>query len=238
VAGNGLEALAALRRQRYDVVLMDVQMPEMDGLEAARRIRREWPGADRPRVIALTANAMQEDRELCREAGMDDYLAKPVRGPQLQEALVRSVRLAAGRRQSGESLLARDAGSSLPDRPAEDGSGLVDAQALAELRQTTTPELVQELCRQLLASAPTLLAAMATAAAEGNASQLRSSAHSLKGAAAMLGARALAATCARLEEKGRAGTVEGAGPLLDVAERQLQRTAIALKEPTASVGGG
>jgi CheY-like chemotaxis protein len=87
VASNGLEALEALERQPYDVVLMDVQMPEMDGLDASRRIRERWPAEARPRIIAMTANAMIEDREACFAAGMDDYLAKPVRPEELAEAL-------------------------------------------------------------------------------------------------------------------------------------------------------
>jgi CheY-like chemotaxis protein len=87
VAGNGLEALAALERQHYDVVLMDVQMPEMDGLEASRQICRRWPPPERPRLIALTANAMHGDRELCLEAGMDGYIGKPIRIDDLVGAL-------------------------------------------------------------------------------------------------------------------------------------------------------
>jgi signal transduction histidine kinase/CheY-like chemotaxis protein/HAMP domain-containing protein len=90
VAGNGLEAVEALERQPYDVVLMDVQMPEMDGLAASREIHRRWPGADRPRIIAMTANVMQGDRELCLEAGMDDYVSKPIRINELIDALGRA----------------------------------------------------------------------------------------------------------------------------------------------------
>jgi len=90
VASNGREALEALERQRYDVVLMDVQMPEMDGLEASRRISERWPAESRPRIIAMTANAMIEDREACFAAGMDDYLAKPVRPEELANALTRA----------------------------------------------------------------------------------------------------------------------------------------------------
>jgi CheY-like chemotaxis protein len=90
VASNGREALEALERQRYDVVLMDVQMPEMDGLEASRRICERWPAESRPRIIAMTANAMLEDREACFAAGMDDYLAKPVRPEELASALSRA----------------------------------------------------------------------------------------------------------------------------------------------------
>jgi PAS domain S-box-containing protein len=85
VAGNGIEALEAVERQPYDVVFMDVQMPEMDGLEATRRIRAALP--DSPRIVAMTANAMDGDREACLEAGMDDYVSKPIRIEELVAAL-------------------------------------------------------------------------------------------------------------------------------------------------------
>jgi CheY-like chemotaxis protein len=94
VAANGLEAIQALERQPYDVVLMDVQMPEMDGLEATREIRGRWPAAAQPRIIAMTANAMQGDREICLEAGMDDYVSKPIRVDELVQALARCQPLA------------------------------------------------------------------------------------------------------------------------------------------------
>jgi CheY-like chemotaxis protein len=87
VAGNGLEALEALERQTYDVVLMDVQMPDMDGLEATRRLRERWATADVPYVIAMTANAMEGDREMCLAAGMNDYISKPIRVESLVSAL-------------------------------------------------------------------------------------------------------------------------------------------------------
>ncbi len=89
VAANGQEALDSLGRQTYDVVLMDVQMPEMDGLEASRQINRRWTQSERPRIVAMTANAMQGDRERCLEAGMDDYITKPIRVHELMEALTR-----------------------------------------------------------------------------------------------------------------------------------------------------
>ena len=87
LAANGAEAISSVARQTYDVVLMDVQMPEMDGLEASRRITARWSLPARPRIVAMTANAMQGDRELCLAAGMDDYLTKPIRVAQLIEAL-------------------------------------------------------------------------------------------------------------------------------------------------------
>jgi CheY-like chemotaxis protein len=90
LAADGLEAIQSLERQHYDVILMDVQMPEMDGLEAARQICARWPRERRPRIIAMTANAMQGDREMCLAAGMDDYISKPIRPAELADALERA----------------------------------------------------------------------------------------------------------------------------------------------------
>jgi CheY-like chemotaxis protein len=87
LASNGEEAVESVERQVYDVVLMDVQMPDMDGLEATRRICERWGPQERPRIVAMTANAMQGDREMCLAAGMDDYLTKPIRVERLVEAL-------------------------------------------------------------------------------------------------------------------------------------------------------
>ncbi len=89
LASNGIEALESVARQTYDLVLMDVQMPEMDGLEASRRINSGYPEGDRPQIVAMTANAMQGDREMCLDAGMDDYIAKPIRVEELVAALTR-----------------------------------------------------------------------------------------------------------------------------------------------------
>jgi signal transduction histidine kinase/DNA-binding response OmpR family regulator len=87
IVGNGLEVLEALRRQPYDLVLMDVQMPELDGVEATRRIRREWPGDSGPRIVAITANAFKSDREQCLAAGMDGYVTKPIQIRELQAVI-------------------------------------------------------------------------------------------------------------------------------------------------------
>ena len=87
--GNGLEVLEAVRRQPYDLIFMDIQMPEMDGLDATRHLVAEWPVEERPVIIAMTAAAMHGDRELCLAAGMDDYISKPVRMAELSAILER-----------------------------------------------------------------------------------------------------------------------------------------------------
>jgi CheY-like chemotaxis protein len=90
VASNGIEVIESIERQPYDVVLMDVQMPEMDGLEASRRITAKRRPGERPRIVAMTANAMAGDREECLAAGMDDYVTKPIRVDELVTALTRT----------------------------------------------------------------------------------------------------------------------------------------------------
>jgi CheY-like chemotaxis protein len=87
LASNGIEAIESIERQTYDLVLMDVQMPEMDGLEATRRITAKWQANERPRIVAMTANAMRGDREACLAAGMDDYVTKPIRVDELVRAV-------------------------------------------------------------------------------------------------------------------------------------------------------
>ncbi len=96
LASNGIEAIESVQRQTYDVVLMDVQMPEMDGLEASRKITSKWQPHERPRIVAMTANAMQGDREECLAAGMDDYVTKPIRVDALVEALLGVPKRSAG----------------------------------------------------------------------------------------------------------------------------------------------
>ena len=95
LAADGLEAVESVRRVPYDVVLMDLQMPELDGIGATRQIRAEHPDGRRPRIVALTANAFEEDREACLAAGMDDYVSKPLKAEALEAALLRTPRIVA-----------------------------------------------------------------------------------------------------------------------------------------------
>src|SRR5206468_7290749 len=122
IANNGLEVVKALEQKTFDIILMDVQMPEMDGLEATRIIVQRWPEPKRPRIIAMTGNALLGDREKCLEAGMDDYISKPVRIIELQSALERWGPLCTKR--GNTSFFSRQ-------RPAEN---LLDQAMISELR--------------------------------------------------------------------------------------------------------
>jgi CheY-like chemotaxis protein len=207
VAANGLEVLAALERQPYDVVLMDVQMPEMDGLEASRRIRRQWPDEQGPRIIAMTANATIEDRDICLAAGMDDYVSKPIRPQALITALNRSevrVSVAAGPDATPPS----EAHNTDSAEAAEPAAPSLDRAVLAELRDNMDAEFAVELIGDFFAGAPKMLAAMRQSLAQGEPADLRLAAHTLKSNSASLGALRLAEVCRTLEELGKSGVLD------------------------------
>lgn len=206
---NGLDAIRALDEGRYAVVLMDCQMPVMDGFEATRRIRRRerdnQSGATP--VIALTANAMKGDRERCLAAGMDDFLSKPFTQRQLREVLARH----------SVATLEPGAGGAGAPGPDRHSAGMLDESALENIRalqRPGKPDILQTVIGHYLASAPKLLQGLRQAVESGDAKALRMAAHSLKSSSRNLGAQALAALCQELEHMGRASTIEGATALL------------------------
>lgn len=234
VAGNGLEVLEALHRQSYDVILMDVQMPEMDGLEATRAIHTDLPAKQRPRIIAMTANAMQGDREECLAAGMDDYLTKPIQVKALQEALERAG-LEVKRRTASQPLLEKPSREAMPvpqnGKQQAEASPALDPAVLAELRQFQAegePDLVQELAEAFQFETPSLLEALHVAVREQQAEALRRAAHNLKGSSNNLGARSMATLSSELESLGKQGTVDGAAELVAQLEQEYQRVCQAL----------
>ena len=237
VTANGLEVLEALQRQSYDVILMDVQMPEMDGLEASRAIHEGWTAEQRPHIVAMTANAMQGDREECLDAGMDDYLTKPIQIKALQAALERTGWWAKKRtlplEEPGEiALLTGDAESEVQAAPA------LDPAVLSELRQFTKegePDIVQELAEAFQFETPPLLEALHQAIVEGQPKQLKRVAHNLRGSSNNLGARTMAALSAELEVIGKNGTVERAAELVTHLEQEYQRVCQALAAEIAGV---
>jgi signal transduction histidine kinase/ligand-binding sensor domain-containing protein/CheY-like chemotaxis protein/HPt (histidine-containing phosphotransfer) domain-containing protein len=212
VAADGFEVLEALDRTRYDLVLMDVQMPGLDGLAATRRIRAELPAEAQPRIVALTAHAREEDRAQCRAAGMDDYLAKPLLLEELSAALSRvaPVPAAPARPEDPPPLPTLDAGR---------------IEALRGLERASGRNLVAEIFASFLAESPRRLARLREALAAGDRETVVFVAHSLKGGAAQLGAAAFAEVCRRIEAEAKDGapSLSVLEPVVDEAERELAR---------------
>jgi CheY-like chemotaxis protein/HPt (histidine-containing phosphotransfer) domain-containing protein len=236
VAADGEETLAALRRQPYDVILMDVQMPGMDGLEAARRIRDEWPAAERPRIIAVTANALREDRETCLAAGMDDYLSKPVLPEDLQAALCRGIEIAA------------PAPPPAPSADAEPVDPTFDPKYIDQLRQLqalTGQELVSPIIDRFLAEAPRRLAELRLALAAKDGHKLVFVAHTFKSSGAQLGACRLAKICHELEMRGGRAEWFGMEEIVGHLQSEIESVAPLLRaqaadggQPQSAVRGG
>jgi CheY-like chemotaxis protein/HPt (histidine-containing phosphotransfer) domain-containing protein len=240
VAGNGFETLDALRRQPYDVVLMDVQMPDMDGLEATGHIVAEWPIEKRPRIIAMTANAMQGDREMCLAAGMNDYVSKPIRTERLIEALRQCRPLTDvqwdseiyGRMQSRTSrpVLVDDQGGAdaTPTDVPADELGATLRESLEKLTGGDK-EFMAEIIDTFLDDAPDLLAKMREGVDHSNAADLRIAAHSLKSNSADFGAETLRELCKQAELLGQEGRLEGADSLVSQAASVYVAVESALK---------
>jgi len=209
-ATNGIEALQALGEKVFDIVLMDVQMPEMDGLEATRRIH-ERMGPRRPRIIAATANATQEERERTLAAGMDGYLSKPIRLEELAAVLGVDVVPREPQRSRGSASSAEPVAE-----PIERG-------ALERLRQTLGEAGTRELLGTFLGEAPKLLASIRSAAASRDLEKLRLAAHTLKSNAATFGAMSLAEMALALERLSENRSANSADDLAARAEREYQR---------------
>ena len=196
IAANGLEALEALRRIPYDVVLMDVRMPEMDGLEATRRIVAEWPDEEnRPCVVALTADVTRSKQEECKAAGMKGFLTKPVDRDQLAYVIEQCVKKKATR-----STPQREPAS--PASAEVSGDAAKSDPALTRLKQMVgddNPALLLELLGAYLEDLPSYLAQMADALASGEAETVGSVAHTLKSSSALMGAQSFSNLCRDLE---------------------------------------
>jgi CheY-like chemotaxis protein/HPt (histidine-containing phosphotransfer) domain-containing protein len=205
---NGLEALEAFARTPYDAVLMDCQMPEMDGYEATGKIRGRENAGRRTPIIAMTAHAMSGDREKCIAAGMDDYVSKPMRIEELEAALDRCV----------------SRGSAKLPEP-------LDAETLARLRDLRPDDPdgeLAELAELFLESAPELVSHARRAFEESAASVLAREAHTLKSSSGTIGARRLEALCVGLERVARAGKIGCAPGLLDAIDAEMHRVSAAL----------
>lgn len=230
IASTGREALARLEHAVYDVVLMDVQMPDLDGLEASRTICARWPAGQRPRIVAMTAEAMQGDREKCLAAGMDDYIVKPVTLDQLSAALAKcQARRDPAADRARPAAVPLVGGIEAGDATALDGSVLdllrEDLGGIAPLR---------DIILTFLQKTPSVLAALRDAAVRGDADGIRRAAHMLKGTSATLGARPLASQCEELELRCQAGIVPDAVSRVTTIEASYRKVEAALTAPIDS----
>ncbi len=193
IAGNGIEALDALGRISYDLVLMDCQMPEMDGFTATEELRRREADRKHTPVVAMTANAMSGDKERCLAAGMDDYISKPVRPEALRAAI----------------------GKWDVDFDPE------PLQNLRDMAGPEDAAMVEQVVSEYLKSASANLAKIKEAYSSGNAKLLQDSAHSLKGASGNVGAKTLQKIAAHLESVARSGRLEGGAELISALETEF-----------------
>ena len=233
VAGDGRVGVQAVRERRFDLVLMDCQMPEMDGFEATAAIRLAEAGSGRRLpIIALTANAVAGDRERCLAAGMDDYLSKPFTRAQLHDVLARWLPRAAAAQGATPAPALQPPPTPTP-APAAEGSPAINPAAIDILRELEEPgsmELVTQLVTSFLASADGNLARVSAALADGNAKALSQVAHSQKSSAAILGAEALADCYRELEKHGREGRLDAARSLFEQTRHQQHRALLELRE--------
>jgi len=223
LAANGLEALDALRRQPYDVVLMDLHMPEMDGLTATRRIRADFPVEKQPRIVAMTAGVRPADRRACAEAGMDGYLAKPFQVAELQAVLEQTRSIESS---PPEPMDAATEATTAARSGAKEPPSVLDPQRIGELRRVedaTGQPLVSQLIDHFLVDESRLLEELQEAVAAGDIATSERLAHSLKGSAATLGADQLAAAAHAAEKAFAAREIQGAAARVELLTEELAR---------------
>jgi len=215
VVANGQKALEALAAIPYSVVLMDCQMPEMDGYEATAAIRRREEGSTkRTIIIAMTAHALQGEREKCLAAGMDDYLSKPVKDVELSEILERWMTMST--KQTTKEISS--------DRTVASIGGVIDMSVLngfRELQEEGAPDIVAELIEIFVRDTKLRLAALRKAVAEENLDSIRKETHSLKGSSGNLGMRRMASLCEELEGANRGKALHEAGRLVERMEEEF-----------------
>ena len=223
VAGNGIEAIAALQRQPYDLVLMDIQMPEMDGLEATRRIVHDFQAADRPRVVAMSANAMREDMELAAQAGVDDYVVKPLSVAALRAALEKCGA------QQARLAVARASMATAP-APLDTGEGVLDeARLLTFLDIDPDGDFLKGLVDSFGTESRRLLAQLRAAQASGDAGDAADAAHQLRGMCSNVGVARAVPACEAMEQRAQSGSLEGCEPLVADCEHEVTQGRSALE---------
>jgi len=219
---NGIEVLDALATTAYPIVLMDCQMPEMDGYEATEKIRdREEGTAQRTVIIAMTAHALQGDREKCLAAGMDDYLSKPVKAHELAEVLER---WSSGGIESSQ----KHQPSVKLKPPLEETINLAVLEGLRDLQQPGDPDLINELFELYREDTKAHLTELRRALKHKDKQTLQRLAHSIKGGSGNLGMTRMATLCLELEQELQYEELTGAGRILTQLEEEFERVQQAL----------
>jgi hypothetical protein len=209
----------------YAAVLMDCQMPELDGYAATAQIRETETSGQRLPIIAMTASAIKGDRERCLAAGMDDYLSKPLRVDELERKLTR---------WTGVASSARPAVSTATAAPAESGFGpVLAADVLDGLRAAGGDDLVANVAALFAEHTPARLADVRDAAERSDSDALRRAAHTLRGSGAGVGAVAMTDVCRRVEERAAAGDVDAARELIASLEEAVAEVEVALRSEVA-----
>ena len=226
MVANGREAVARSGERRFDLILMDVQMPEMDGFEATAAIRRreDTTGTHIP-IVAMTAHAMAGDRERCLEQGMDAYVSKPLRYEDLFAAIDGLIESAPGGRRPAKAVAFKPPAAGKPadgDHPAEQGRSSVDGQALIA-NFGHKPTLLAEVIRVFLSEAPAQIAALRAATEAADAGAIAAAAHALKGSVALFSTGAAYLAAGALEQAARAGDVTGLAPRCATIQDELSR---------------
>ena len=232
VAGNGREALAALAEDSFAAVFMDCQMPELDGYEATRAIRRSERGKRHTPIIAMTANTMQGDRARCLAAGMDDYLGKPLRARALEEALKRWTSHSAGHADLTPSGTVATNGQT--GRP--DGESAVLDEAVISDIESLDGDVLPELISLYFGQTASQLADLRRALGQAEAPVLAKAAHKLKGGSATIGAARVSDIARDLEAHATAGDLSDAEALLHRLENALEETQRAFGDRLAAMG--
>jgi len=233
-AVNGAEALHSVQAGDYDLVLMDCQMPVMDGFAATSEIRRHERARGRERqlpIIAITANALQGDRESCLAAGMDDYLSKPFTQQALGQTLSRWISLPRAAWPLQEASPASASSAAAPSMPPAPADSLINHQALNNIRALSPANgsaLLERVLHAYLRDTPGHLNTLRNAIAARDTGSLRKAAHSLKSSSANVGAEALAQLCKDMEQLGRNDIIDGTDNLLAALEREFQSASQAL----------
>jgi signal transduction histidine kinase/CheY-like chemotaxis protein/HPt (histidine-containing phosphotransfer) domain-containing protein len=215
VVSNGVEAVEAATRLPYDLILMDVLMPEMDGLEAMRCIRDRLPPDKQPRIVAMTANALSGDRERCLQAGMDDYISKPIQLSELAQVIERN----------RPGLTERSASAAAREAPAH-----YDAQTLDSLISVAGAQGTALVLGTMIDGAPKMLEDFQRASESASRNEIRRQAHSLKTNARTVGAHALADTLEEIEELAAKGQTDSLVARIAAASAEYRRLVESMKE--------